>query len=204
MASLSDYYREIRPLVKNVPDITLDYALNRAIRHFCRESWCYEKTLTLNEVTGQQYYPINIDENEEVVAVVAVERDNVALRPVRQQDQPSNRDGSPDSFAFEPPQTLTLYPVPGESADESIKIRLVLQPKEASTVVPDIIDRLYKPYIIWGAVGYIKEFEYENSYDPNMSREYMRRFETGINEAKGQRARGYSPRDLRIKRRSFL
>lgn len=204
MINYSEYYREIRPMVGLCPDFIIDYALNRAVREFCRQSWVYEKTLLMDEVADQKVYDLDIGSEEEVLNVISVARDDVALKSVRATDMNQTTDGFPQAFSFEPPESLILYPTPSDNNTGILKARAVLMPSLSSRVVPEMLDRLYRSYIVFGTLSYLQETQDDAWSNPQMAMENRRRFEVGIAEAKGQRARGFSSRGMRIKPRTFL
>jgi hypothetical protein len=212
--SISDVIPEVRRFVKNCPDITIQYAIRRAVQEFCRESWCYQKTVQITPVADQEAYPLSILNYDDVLQVKHVMYNNVAITKKRGQDSlppPMSSGGNqPYEFIFEPPNILLMHPVPSNVINPStgdpyeVFVRLVLVPKDAQDHVPDVIYNFHKQQLAEGAIAYCMLMPQEVWTNPEQAQMHIANFKYGYNEAKRRQQSGNTEGRMRIRPRSFL
>lgn len=204
MATVTDIVKACRTHLKQCPDITIEKAVRRALREFCTQSWYYQKTLVQNGVADQQTYMLDLDSDDEIVAIVNCEYKDRPLQGVRQQDYSVLREGQPNGFQYEPPFYLLLSPVPSVDETDAIKVRLALQLSETATTIPEVIYRHHKQTLEFGAMAYVLSMPEERWTNFPLAQEYERRFQLGIFDAKRMRHRGFVSGSLQIRPRGFL
>lgn len=204
MANLSDLRKEVKLHANNCPDITIDYALIRALRNFCRESRYYRTTINVNQVSGTSSYTIVPVDGSEVIDVEYVElENNNKLYPLTEEEA-SRTDGSVTGFYFYPPNVLSVYPQPTENVTNGIEIRAVLMPPESTTTIPDAVYRNFKETIVSGALSYILSMQNEAWSNEKLASFKTQEFIIGTFNAKGQVMRDFRPGGIKIKTRPFL
>lgn len=227
---LTDLYPEIRRFVKNCPDLTINYALIRAQRIFCRETNFYQTTLNLPLVNDLDVYQLDLNQNDEVIYIKDVMYNNRPLQSQRAADVWITQTGDmPFVYIYEPPDLLMLRPIPhnvsgvpgggttnypvpqtnqtvhiSDSMPDICLVRLVLQPKESSTIMPDVIYRDYKEAVCAGASAWILQQPQEVWSNPQLGVQMQSTFQYGINEAKRRRLFGHTSGQVKIRPRSFL
>ena len=201
----SDLYPEIRQMANQVPDVTINRAILYAIRQFCQDSKFYQKTIVLNQTDTQAVYPLILaGTTDEVIGISDVEQDNRPMYPLDQADYSNSFGGIIRGFQFEPPNLLVIVPTPSQYKAAGIKARCILQPSEDATTVDESIYRRWKYTIQSGALSYILSMQNESWSNYPMASDQRGLFEDGIHKAFIQRERGFQPRNLTIKPRSFL
>lgn len=204
MANLSDLRREVRLHASQCPDTTIDYALIRAMREFCRETWYYQASVYINQVTGTGTYIISPSDGSEVISIEAVDLEvDSKLYPVTQTEA-SKSDGTVIGFQFEPPSYLIILPVPTTTVTNGIEARLVLMPPENTTTIPDSIYRNFKETIVAGALGFILSMQADSWSNPQLAAMKIQEFHIGMWRAKGDRKRDFRPGAIRVSSRPFL
>lgn len=227
--AVTDILPEIRRHVKGCPDITLIYALKRAIRMFCRESEEYQMTLDLPLVNDLEVYRLDLNTGDEVIRIKDVKYNDYPLQSQRPEDVWFTKTGDqPFVFIFEPPDLLMLKPVPHNVSGapnnaqtnapvptvpitqstaltpDVCLVRLVLQPTDASDNVPDLLYRNYKQYIAAGAAAWCLMMQGEVWFNPSLAQVMEAQFVYGYCEGRRRRLFGHNSRTIRVRPRSFL
>lgn len=204
MANLSDLRKEVKLHANNCPDITIDYALIRALRTFCRESRYYQATIYIDQTAATTNYNIVPADNSEVHELESVElTSNNKLYPLTQEEA-SRSDGSVTGFYFYPPNVLSIYPQPTTTVVNGIEVRAVLIPPENTTTLPDSIYRNFKETIVSGALAYILSMQNEAWSNEKLAAYKNQEFVIGMFNAKGQTMRDFRAGGIKIKTRPFL
>lgn len=204
MPTIQDVVAEIRTHAKSCPDFTLERAVRRALREFCRESWYYQRTLKLDAVANQTAYHLELNTDQEVVGILSCMYKELPLFSARPEDYRVGMYGEPGLFQFEPPSYLLVSPVPTQNEVEAFKVRLVLQPKESSDDVPEEIYRQFKLVLEAGALSFIYSMPEELWSNAPMAAEMERQFRIGCFNAKRLRHRGHTSGSMQIRPRGFL
>lgn len=213
MATIDDVIQDVRVFVKNCPDLTIKYALRRAVQEFCRESWIYQQTVQLTPVANQEVYPLDLS-IDRIIDVKAVQYNSVALvnrRGVDAIPSPLNTGGTqPYEYIFEPPNLLMLQPVPNNITNPTTNtpydlfVRLVLSPTDSKDHVPEVIYRNYKQQLAAGAIAYCMFMPQEVWSNPEAGMMFNTTFRYGYNEAKRRQMFGSGAGGTRVRPRSFL
>lgn len=205
MATFSQLYPEIKQLANQCPDVTIDRYILRALRVFCQDSKFYQKTIRINQTDTQMTYPLVIaNSTDEVIGIESVEQDNRPLYPLDQKDYSMTFGGIIRGFQFEPPNLLVIIPTPDQYLEQGIKVRCILQPTEAATTIDESVYRRWKYILQDGALAGILMMQNESWSNPQLAQAKEQVFREGVSKAFIQRERGFQPRDLRMKPRSFL
>jgi hypothetical protein len=205
MANFSQLYPEIKLLANQCPNSTIDNYIVRAARIFCQDSKFYQRTIVLNQTDTQAVYPLILSGvTDEVVGIESVEQDNRPLYPLDQKDYSNAFGGISRGFQFEPPNLLVIVPTPSQYKANGIKARCILQPSETASTLDESIYRRWKYAIQDGALAGILSMQNEPWSNSQLAGEKEASFREGISKAFIQRERGFQPRDLYIKPRSFL
>lgn len=208
-----DILPEIRRHVKNCPDVTLLYAVARAQRIFCRESWFLERTIALQLVNGLDVYELNLmDPNLECIQVRSVQYNQFPLISTRMDDIWISKPGNtPFQFGFEPPDLLYLRPIPTNVQNTGLDggpsvctVRMVCSVKESQDFVPAEIYQNYKDAIAAGAISWCLCMPGEVWTNNQLSQAFNAVFVNGVNEAKRRRQFGGVSRTTRAHPRSWL
>lgn len=203
MAALSDLRADVKVYANNCPDVTVDKYLVQAIRDFCQDTWYYQQSLVINQTAGTSIYQIVPGNGDEVIAIEAADQADTALTPLDQHEAGDVVNMFGSGFQFEPPNFFVIYPEPTETIANNIQLRLVLQPPEGTTTLPDSIYRNFKQTIVSGALSYILSMNNEAWSNPDLAMVKLKEFTLGKFLAKGQRMRGFIPGPIRIRPRSF-
>ncbi len=203
MAALSLLYSSVRLYAQQCPDATIDKYLNESIRQFCRESWYYQQGMIINQTSGIGTYSIVPSTNDEVLNIEAVEQSGTILFPLTQ-EQASNPAYTYTGYQFEPPSYLVINPTPTTTVASGLELRLILQPPEGSTTIPDSVYRNYKETIVAGALSNILNLQNEAWSNPALSNQMLQVYYNGIFKAKGERMRGFRAGPIIVTPRPFL
>jgi hypothetical protein len=202
MAAISDLRTDVKLHTNNCPDITIDRAITRSVRFFCKESQYYEGTIFEDQVAGTSDYTLTFSADTNVVTVKAVElSDDNRIYPLNFNQ--AMRGDSVSGFIFEPPSTLTILPTPTTNVTDGIEVKVVLMPTESTTVFPESIYRNYKESIVAGALWYLLSMQNEAWSNPQLATQKLSEYQQGIFSAKGQRMVDFMPGPKRIKSRPF-
>lgn len=206
MATIDNLYSDIRRIAKNCPELTLDFYLKETVRDFCQKTWYYQKTIDLPLGVEESYYPLELDSEDQIIAVKNVTFNDTPIHPGRPEDINSTSSGNyPWCWFFEPRSTLVLRPFPSEvKATDKCLVRVVLQPVDGSENVPEVIFRQYRETIAAGALASILMVPGEVWSNSNLAMVHMNRYNQGVNKAKSDRMFGHVPSNSRIRARSFM
>lgn len=203
MANISDLRREVKFHAHQCPDVTIDYAIIRALRTFCRDSWYYQATMLIDQVNGTTSYTLVPSDGSEVIAVSSVELDpDTKIYPLKESEA-TRPDGTVTGFLFEPPSYLSIYPQPTTDVTNGIEVRAVLMPPENTTTIPDSVYRNWKECIVAGALSFILSTQNDSWSNPQLAQAKLQEFNLGIFAAKAQRMRDFRPNGIRIGYRPF-
>lgn len=205
MAIISDIQPYIRRIVKNCPDLTIDFYTREILRDFCQKTWLYQKTYDLQPASGQEVYPLQFIGDDEVIAVKGVMYNNRPIYAGRPEDLRTSATGNdPYSWFFEPPDVLVLRPTPNDIVNDTCTVRLVLQPSLDSDSFPEVIYQQYRETIAAGVLARLLLIPNEVWFNPDLSNYYKQTYAQGASRAKAERMFGHMPSNTRVRQRSFL
>lgn len=205
MAALSDFYKHIKTFVPGVPEPTIDFAINRAARHFCSLSWFCRRSITITLVDGQASYTLTPADstNEEIIGVHAVEYDDKPLDPTKP-ELVETTEGTPKEWYTEQYTALVLNPTPDSGvAGETVQVRIAVQPTLSSESVPNDVYREYQQAIADGACAWLMKMPKQPWSDPAMAQKLERQFMAKAMRAKETALRGAMPWGLGVRRPVF-
>ena len=204
MAAYSDYYKLVKTFLPGVPEPTIDYALNRAARHFCSLSWFSRRSITVVlEDSVASYTVAPADSNEEVIGVKAVEFDGQPIDPTLP-ELVETSSGSPKQWYVEQYNSLILNPIPDAGVDgEEIEVRLAIQPTLAAVTLPNDLTREHMQTIGDGAIAWLQQMPKQPWSDLNQAMKLERAFIAKAMRAKESAMRGHMPWGLGVRRPVF-
>lgn len=141
MATTSDFYTEIRRNCRGVTNPSMDAAILRAAREFCRETWFIRRTQVISTSAKLAQYDIVSPVNEETIALKHAQLTDAdgKTAPLRFGYQtyanPNLTDGRPSQLYFVPYTSLTLAPPP--DGVYQLTIELITQPRHSGVYIPD-------------------------------------------------------------------
>ena len=205
MAAYSDYYKLVKTFLPGVPEPTIDYALNRAARHFCSLSWFSRRSITIALVADQISYTLAPADstNEEIIGVHAVEYDDKPLDPTKP-ELVETESGTPKQWYTEQYTALVLNPYPDAGVDgESVNVRIAIQPTLAATTLPNDLTREHMQTLADGAIAWLQQMPKQPWTDLNQSMRLERAFLAKAMRAKETAMRGAMPWGLGVRRPVF-
>ena len=146
MADVDQLFGEIRRSIKGCPEPTMQDALVRAARAFCKDTWLLRRAMSLTCDPLQEdprTYPLAPPPNEEVLAIkhgqIGEPAPGAAVRPLRfvypTLMNPNLGPRQPFGLAFVPYRAVTLYPAPDQAYP--VTLELVTQPMVDTAQLPD-------------------------------------------------------------------
>lgn len=159
MKAWSAFYPDVLPELPGAPDIVVDHWLRNAAIEFCERSRILIEDLDPESaVVGQGEYDLVPDVGRDIVEVIDVSYNGVALRP-RSVDYLENtyggdwgaRLGVPDCYTQLTADKLLLVPAPSAALTDAIKIKVALKPSATATGIDDWLFIKYRFGIAAGA-----------------------------------------------------
>lgn len=201
---------EIRRNVKGCPDLTMIYALNRAARMFCSDSWICRRKQIDTLVVGQQQYPFNPPANEEVICI---------KHAMVQFPAPSNSvigmqviygEFINPNWGPSCPRALCMIPYTNYYLDRKpdqayiLTIEYVTQPIMEGNYIPDELGVRYVQALGYGALEYLLMMPNCPWSNPQQAAFYGLRFNQEIAKARGEAAFDFSPGTRQWVRSPFI
>lgn len=181
------------------------YAMLRAARTFCRETWLLRRSQTFNTVQGQQQYLVDPPPNEECIALKHAQITSLApnqnVSPLRfvypTMINPNVGQERPYGICFVPYQNIALVPPPDNVY--SVEVELITQPVAGTAYIPDELGTMWDQALGYGALEFIfRTSRNDPWYDPQMSAEQLRLFNGEIVKCRGAAAFDFTPNQRRL------
>lgn len=204
-APISNLYTEVRQHANQCPDVTINTAVVKCLREFCRQSWYLQELLPpIDIVANQATYTLVPSTGFDIINVDTMKVSGYPYVAVSLQDI----DDMPDNtaymgYSFEPTNLLTLYPTPTSAMAAALSVRITEMPQETATTIPDTIYNYYKTDLVSGALAYILSMQKESWSNPSLAAAKEVEFRRGIYNAKMRRSRGFISRPASMRPRPF-
>lgn len=200
MAAISTLFGLVRMHIRNCPTPALSDAILRAAREFCDETRYVRETIVLDGVADQDYYTLApaVLTQCEVCGVRAVEYDGVPLDSMVQESV-SHDEGGTGDYIYEPPSDLRLFDPPRSDLSEGLSVRLILQPKEDATDIPDIALRRYRNTIANGAIYWLASMTEASWYNPSTAERFEQKWIKEKGHARTDADRENGARNFRVR-----
>lgn len=200
MAAIATLVGLVTMHIRNCPTPAITDALLRAAREFCDETRYVRESIVLDVVADQPLYTLEPEVLDycEVCGVRAVEVDGIPLVS-EVQEGISHDEGGTDFWNYEPPDQLRLFDPPKADRDEGLKVRLILQPKEDATEIPDIVLRRYRNTIAHGAIYWLASMTKAAWSDPVLADRFEKKWIKEKGHARTDADRGHGVGNFRVR-----
>jgi len=195
MASVEDFYSEVRRSARGIPEPMLRDAIVRAARIFCRESWYVRRYVLITTVAGQSNYEITDTQNEDAINVLRGQVQDIATPPNIGEIRPLLsvetarinpnlyiNPSKPRWYGYAPVNTLILYPTPDNAY--MVTVVVPVQPVKGGTYIPDELLQDYEDTIGQGALMWLYRMRTAEWFDPNEAARCEMEFNRGWTKAK--------------------
>lgn len=206
---------EIRREVRGCPDPTMKYALMRAAREFCNDTWLLRRTFTFNTVVGTQRYDVVAPDNEDVIAIkhaqIAYTTAPANAWPLMivypTTMNPNSGNGVPTGICLVPYTQVAL----DRPSDQvyAITVETISIPQVDGNALPDEIAVRYDRAIGYGALAWLMRQKGDSVkpnawYDPQQALIYLQMFNQEIVKGRGEAAFDFSPGARNWMRNPFI
>lgn len=222
--NLSAWYPDILAQIPSIAVPSMNDAIRKACRKFCKESWIWRYTLDLIDVEADtSEYTLTIP-----VALyadlVAIPKDGVKYKEDGEDEEAFNDltctsedelDSISSAWRYEThpnpskfyvdnvDKDLHLVPEPEDASTEGLEVTVILMPDNTCTTVPDFLFDDYQDTITAGALEDLLNRRSTEGYDPNLAQKYGLDFRNGYNDAKLKRFTGGTNKPLNVTMRFF-
>jgi hypothetical protein len=209
---VSDLAGEVRRFAKGCPDLRIHYALNRAAREFCRQTWFLRRQQSFSLIVGQSgaapgpVYPFLPPNGEEVINVKHAQLtqiNSVAGAPIQYGSviplqfwygtlvNPNLQQQQPTTVGFIPYTSCWFAPTPDKAYP--VQIELITQPVVGTTYLPDELGREWDQALAYGALSWILRQNGNAWTDPQSARDNLVLFNQQIIRARTLAAYDFTP-----------
>lgn len=182
-------YDEVLIDVPGVPQNVALNAIRNAAIEFCDRTLCWVVDADpISSVAGQSIYQFEPENGSEVAGVIQAYYNSVRIDPMTadqlgneySRDPWNEQTGVPRYYLIEQPDEFVLVPIPDESVDSGIKMRVSLKPtRTASGMERWVIDK-YFDTLAHGAKAMLCAMHKKPWTDPGQANFHTGRFERGI------------------------
>lgn len=219
MALVAQLVKDISQLVRPCPNAVLRSSFTRAARRLCTESRWYQADYELTLVAGQRTYPLAppVLSGQAATELEVVDLawdgcwvnsnltggDNwLRLRKMDPSYNPNLQDSLPLRVAYTPEGEVAFDPIPSDAFP--VKLKVVYQPIEEATDIPDALLVKWREGIEAGALAYLYDLAGEPWADPKKADANDRVYRAAIANAKANVAQGYQSGSRRATPRPFF
>lgn len=205
-----DLIPEIIRECRGCPEPTLIYALKRAARTFCRETWLVRRSNTYS-VTPQQRI-VQLLANDSLEEVIAVQHAHITdpvnnfTTPLQfvypEHIKPDISPGVPSGISFVPYTAVELTP----PADRpyNLTVQYVVQPSWIGEYIPDELGVKYRQAIGHGALEFIKRQSGNDWFDPQAAEMHRMAFNAEIASGRAEAQVFSQPGQWRMVKAPFM
>lgn len=208
--SYEEFFKEVIPFVRDVPEFVALNAIRNACIEFCEETLFWRQVLDpLDIVVGQADYDLEVEANTEVAMIVSAslgslvlgvksDEELVALLGAKWRDN----EGAIQYITQEDFATVRLCMTPDTATTEQLRLTVALRPLRSSTRIDRAIYERYAEIIGWGARARLHDTPQQSYSDEQAAAKFRKWFESGYGKAKISinRGRGRGPIVLRPQR----
>lgn len=184
---VKDLLSELRLICRTCPTPVLIQAYVRAARQLCDGSRWLVQTVTGDTVADQQLYSLGSDPYNEIIGLqaAAVTGPAAFVGPLTEGDSakwdPAEPTARPELYQYVPHGQFALHPTP--DAVYSLSMNVVIQPKQGSTTVPDILVVEWDDALQAGALAYLLKLPRQAWTDATRAADEARTFRAAVNAA---------------------
>jgi len=194
-----DYIVDIAQIITRCPTITIKRALTRAYRDWACQTQYLRVAVTGETEANTRQYSLGSDTYQEIVAIIAMQgwvlgTDPLQIFPLRAVDSalwnPNMPPTQPLRYTYVPQAQFALDPIPDQAY--GLTITAIVQPKENAASIPDAGLIKYRAGIEAGAKAYLHSLHGQPWSDPVKAEVCRREFQSSINNARAEVARGFN------------
>lgn len=212
MATLDDFYPYVLPDVPGCPEITADVALRAALIEFCEKSLIVQRDHDpITVIANTSDYDLEPPTGQLVAKIMRAWFKNTQLDPVapdnvdaatiynRQFADASIKKAEPKQFLQKDERTITVYPIPKDTAPNSLTLRVAYKPTRKATTFEDVLFEDYAEGIAHGAKYRLLGMANKPWTNGPAAAASMAIFNAAINQARSRATRGHNRSETRIK-----
>ncbi len=211
MATLSDFYPYVLPDIPGCPEITADVALRASLIEFCEKSLIIQRdhdpiTVILNKTD----YDLEPPTGQLVSKVMRAWYKDTKLDPVAPDNvdaatvynslfaNASIKKADPRQFLQKDERTITVHPVPKETAANALTLRVALKPTRKATVFDDVLYEDYAEGVAHGAKYRLLSMANKPWTNGPAAANALTLFNAAVNVARNRAARGNTRGNVRV------
>jgi hypothetical protein len=205
-ASLNVFLPYVLPSVMGCPDVMARDRILAACIDFCEQTQAWQDWLTpIDVVANTQDYTLPVPDGAAIAGLEEVKLGDARLDPLTRADAldlygetwDSDLRGTPAGYLRPDDYTLSLCPIPADSATGLLKVYATLQPARNATTVPDQLAEHHRETIAHGALARLLAVPGQPWSNPPLAAFYAQQFAGQIGSAAGKAAKGLTRRPLR-------
>ena len=194
-----DLYGEVIRVVRSCSDERMSYALIRAARYFCAQTWYLRRQQSFSCVVGQPTYPVIPPPNEACFAIKHAQLQQlspgntwVPLRFVYPTFvNPNFNNSQPQAIAFIPYTQAQLFPTTDNTYP--VLLELITQPILEGNYIPDELGQEWDQTLGYGALAWLLRQPGNPWLDLQGAKEYDMLFKQDIVRARIKAAYDFTP-----------
>lgn len=208
--SYEEFFKEVIPFVRDVPEFVALNAIRNACIEFCEETLFWRQVLDpMAVVVDQAEYDLEIEPNTEVAMIVSASLDDLSLEVKSDEELRKllganwrEKTGGIQYVTQEDFATVRLCFTPDTATTSQLYFTVALRPLRSSTRIDRAIYERYAEIIGWGARARLHDTPQQSYSDENAAAKFRKWFESGYGKAKISinRGRGRGPMVLRPQR----
>jgi hypothetical protein len=202
VADIRDLFGEVLREARGVPEPRMSYALNRAAREFCRETWWLRRQVQFTCIVNQPAYTFPTVPNEDTLNVKHAQITQLTTAsqlastfPLRFSYgtiiNPNTGPAQPRFLACVPYTQVYLDPYPDNVYP--ITLELVTQPIRDSEYIADELVTEFDQYLGSGALKWLLRQKGNDWYDPQGAADHDMLFKQGIVKGRIKAAYDFTP-----------
>lgn len=213
MQPLDTFLPYLTPWVGGCPVPLAHQSLVRSARSFCEETNVVTRMCEpVDLVLGESVYDIDLDTDTDAIRVLSAWLGATPLRLPTMRDARSPlvsfsdlgagvvaATGTPTTVTSEQPNTVTVYPAPGDTPLPKLSLLVATRPKMAARSLDDALFNRWADGVVAGAVAIIAAVPGQPFTDLNQAGVADARFWRAVNKARIEARRGDVGTSLRVR-----
>ncbi len=213
MQPLDSFLQYLIPRVIGCPVPLAHQAIVRAARTFCEETNVVTRMIEpLALAPGESTYDIDLDSDTDAIRVLGAWLGNSPLRVPTARDAAhpimsfpdlgvgvGAQQGVPSVLTVLSPNTVTVYPAPGDDAYPRLTVRVATRPKVSARSLDDNLFNRWLDGVVSGAEATLTSIPGQAFTDPGQSVSADVRFWRAVNRARIEAQRGDVGSSLRVR-----
>lgn len=189
---IATWLQDILPRTPGVVRAVAKREFVLAAREFYRQSASWRETLAAVDVTAGDptYTATPTDATSEVLQIVAVEYDGLPLDPKVDRPLGDVPTGTPTMWYPTGRSTFVLWPTPETTKLATLIVRVLLQPKDDTTTLPDMAYQLHYDALLDGVLGRLYAHPAKPYSNLTGAQYHLGRFRNAIAAAAGAAKQG--------------